>query len=234
VRGEADGIRLRDHLARVPFLADLDAGTLDDLASRMSIRRAARETWVVTQEDSGDALFIVLSGRVKVVRFGDSGREVILALLKPGDFFGEMSLLDGGPRSADVVALEDTTLAVLGRDAFLRHLEARPLTAIRIMKELSGRLRRANETIAGLALEDVGVRLARKLIGMARDSGETADDGLLIPERPTQQDLAHMVGTCRETVSRTLSSLARKGLIRSRGRSLVITRRFIEEAGIAA
>jgi CRP-like cAMP-binding protein len=232
--GAAPGSRLRDQLARVPLFADLDGSTLEDLAARMTVKRVQREGWVITQEDAGEALFVVLSGRVKVVRFGDSGREVILAILRPGEFFGEMALLDGGPRSADVVALEDTTLGALGRDAFLRHIESRPRTAVRIMKELSGRLRRANETIAGLALEDVGVRLARKLIGMARDGGETDGEGLVIRERPTQQDLAHMVGTCRETVSRTLSSLVRKGLIRSRGRSLVITHRFMEEAGLAA
>ena len=221
-------------LKRVSIFAHLDEATLIDLLRRMTIRRWHGGSIVMGQSEPGDALYIQVSGRTKVVLFGENGREMILSVLGPGDFFGEMSLFDGKPRSANVVAIDDVTLLVLEREAFIAHLARSPRTALTLLREMADRLRRANEIINNLALHDVTSRLTRTLFTIAAESGETRDDGILIRQRPTQQDLANMVGTCRETVSRALSSMARRGLVVSRGRSLLLSRALIDARQQAA
>ena len=130
-------------------------------------------------------------------------------------------------RSANVVALEPATTLALSRDDLLRHIASHPQTAMNLLGEMSRRLRRADETIAELALCDVQDRLIKRLVALAQEDAQELPEGMLIRRRPTQQDLANMVGACRETISRTFNSLARKGLIVPRGRSLVVTRRLL-------
>jgi CRP-like cAMP-binding protein len=223
--------RIRQTLARATVFRDLPAAAIDDLLRRVTIRRIPGGSPIVTQEAGGDALYVMHSGRAKVVVFGENGREVTLAILHPSDIFGEMSLFDGRTRSANVVALEPCTTLLLGRDDLLRHVASYPKTALNLLGEMSRRLRRADEAIAELALCDVEERLIRRLVRMAQEDDSEHADGLLIRRRPTQQDLANMVGSCRETVSRTFNSLARRGLIVPRGRSLVVTRRLIAACG---
>jgi CRP-like cAMP-binding protein len=165
---------------------------------------------------------------VKVALFGENGRELTLSVLTPGDFFGEMSLIDGRARSANVVAIEDATVLALTRDAFRAHLAAHPSTAMNVIAELTARLRRADETIANLALHDVESRLVRTLERLAQKDGEQVEGGLLLRRRPTQQDLANMVGSCRETISRTFTSMIKRGLLVPRGRALVLTRALLD------
>jgi CRP-like cAMP-binding protein len=112
----------------------------------------------------------------------------------------------------------------------MAHMQSHPRTAINMMSEMARRLRRADETIAQLALCDVNERLIHRLVGLAREEGATAPDGLLVRRRPTQQELANMIGSCRETISRAFNQLARDGLIIPRGRSLVVTPALIERA----
>jgi CRP/FNR family transcriptional regulator, cyclic AMP receptor protein len=217
-----------DLLKSVGIFSHLSDQALGDLLKRMSVRRWHGGAIIVGQNEPGDALYILVQGKVKVVLFGETGREMTLATLSAGDFFGELSLVDGRPCSANVVAMEDSLLLALDRDAFLGHLAASPETALRLLRSLAGKLRRSNELINNLALHDVTSRLTRTLVAMAQDGGEIREDGILIKRRPTQQDLANMVGTCRETVSRALSSMARRGLVVSRGRSLLLSRALIE------
>jgi CRP/FNR family transcriptional regulator, cyclic AMP receptor protein len=165
-----------------------------------------------------------------VVIFGESGREVTLSLLRSGDSFGEMSLFDQAPRSAHCMAIEPTTLLVLSREDLLRHMQAHSRTAMNLLGEMARRLRRADETIAQLALCDVNERLIHRLVGLAREEGASGPDGLVVRRRPTQQELANMIGSCRETISRAFNQLARDGLIIPRGRSLVVTPALIERA----
>jgi CRP-like cAMP-binding protein len=169
-------------------------------------------------------MYIVQTGALKVALFGESGRELTLAELKPGDFFGEMALLDNSPRSATVVAVSEATVLMLTRDAFSDHLRAHPQTALNILAEMTRRLRRADETIANLALHDVEARLRRTLERLAREDGESVDAGLFLRRRPTQQALANMVGSCRETVSRTFTSMIKRGLLIPRGRGVVLVK----------
>ncbi len=220
----------RELLRRVSIFAHLGDAELEGLERLLESREAAAEAVVVGQEERGDALFVLVRGRVKVVLYGESGREIILRVFgRPGDFFGEMSLLDGQPRSASIVAAEPSSLLVLSREAFREHLRRSSGTALAVMAELSRRLREADAIIGNLALLDVYGRLARKLRDLARAEGEPAPDGVLIRRLPTQQEIAGLIGTSRETVSRALGELSRRGLVRHAGRRLTLHRELLAE-----
>jgi len=220
--------RERGLLRNVSIFADLDAAAVASLERLAEVREFPEGTVIVSQEDRGDALFVLASGRVKVVLYGDSGGEVILSIFKsPGDFFGEMSLLDNEPRSATVIAAERSRLLVLSRRDFQAHIESHPRTALRVLTELSRRLRRADEVIGNLALLDVYGRLAGKLRELAASEGEQSEEGVVLRQRPTQAEIAAMIGTSRETVSRALSDLSRRGLVQMAGKRLLLRREFL-------
>lgn len=219
--------RYRVLLAQSALFRGCSQQALDDLARRLQIRTRVAGTLIVAQDEPGDAMFILAQGRVKVALFGENGRELTLSELKPGDFFGEMALIDSRPRSANVVAIDDATVLALTREAFVQHLKAHPQTALNILSEVTRRLRRADETIASLALHDVESRLVRTLERLAREDGEDTEAGLVLRKRPTQQDLANMVGSCRETISRTFTSMIKRGLVVPRGRALLLTRELL-------
>ena len=148
---------------------------------------------------------------------GKDGEEVILSVLKDGDFFGEMALIDDEPRSAHVIAMEDTDLLVLRREDFQRCLDGQPRMALSLLRALSGRLRKADEKIGDLALLDVGGRIARLLLQLAEEgNGET------ISRSVTHSTIAQMIGSSRETVSRTFRNLADNGLIEVSQQAIVI------------
>ena len=213
-------------LQKVALFQSVDGEELTRIASLLSPRDVPKDAHVVTQDEPGDALFIIAKGRMKVVLYGDNGREVILTLLKAGDFFGEMALLDDLPRSANVIALADSRVLVLKREGFAEHIRNSPTTALNVMAEISRRLRRADEIIGNLATLDVYGRVAHIMIDLAKKDGEEVEGGILIRERPTQQDIASMIGTSRETVSRVLSEFQRRGFVEMRGREILLSRKF--------
>lgn len=216
-------------LRHLPLFADLDEPVIADLSRRLVSRDRPAGAVLLSQDGPGDAMYFVETGRARVVRQGESGREVTLAHLRAGDLFGEVAALDGRPRSASVVAVTPVRLLILARDALLQHVAAFPQTAIRLMSELCRRLRRADEVIADLALCAVEVRLARTLVMLARDDGVESPEGLVLRTRPTQAELASMVGTCRETVSRQVAAWQRRGLVSVRGSRIVLSRDFVEQ-----
>lgn len=220
-------------LQRVSIFEGLGDQAAVRLGSCLKSIKFSKDALIVGQDDQGDSLFIIEKGRVKVVLYGESGREVILAIFKDGDFFGEMSLLDGEPRSANVIALEPTQVLVLSREDFERHLEETPSTALKVLGEMSRRLRRADDVIGNLALLDVYGRVARILINLSLKEGETQDEGILIRERPTQQELASMIGTSRETVSRVLSEFQRRGFLSTQGKSVLLSHGFADQLNSA-
>jgi len=222
------GARGRGLLQSVSIFADLDAGSVGALERLAELRDYPAGAVIVSQEDRGEALFVLVKGKAKVVLYGDSGREIILSIFKaPGDFFGEMSLLDDEPRSATVIADEPSRLLVLSRRDFQAHIERHPRTALRVLQELSRRLRRADAVIGNLALLDVYGRLAGKLRELAAAEGEDTADGVLVRQRPTQAEIAAMIGTSRETVSRALSEFARRGWLSMSGKRLLLRRAFL-------
>lgn len=226
---------LRHVLKQCRLFRGLSEPELDLTIGCLQLCGGREGTVLVAQDRPGDGLYIVYSGRVKVVMYGAQGREVTLAILRPGEVFGELAMLDGAPRSATVVAMSDAQLLALPREDFMRHLQRNPQTALNLLTELARRLRRADETIVGLALQDVEVRLVRTLARLAHEEGGVrSEDGLVLRRRPTQQELANMVGSSRETVSRTLAAMARQGLAVARGRSLVLTEQLLRRGMVAA
>lgn len=221
-------------LRRVSIFGHLPDHDLTELARRMTVKRWHAGAIIVAQSEPATSLYIVFRGRAKVVLFGESGREMTLSVLGPGDFFGETALLDGKPRAANLLAVDDTVVLVLDGETFRAHVKENPRTMLHLLSEMAGRLRRADELVGNLALHDVSSRLTRTLIAIGDEQGERRDEGIMIRHRPTQQDLANMVGTCRETVSRALSSMARRGLVVARGRSLLLRHELVESVRHAA
>ena len=213
---------MRNLLSQIPLFADLEPAEIDLLYRLVKSRVYPKAAMILQEDDPGDALFMIVSGRAKVVHLSEEGREIILDILGQGDFFGEMALLDQEPRSANVIAVEPIELLVLERSAFLDQVEREPKIAIKMLIELSRRLRRADEKIQDLVLLDVYGRVARTLLRLARLQGKPLEDGFIITRRPTHQELADMVGASRETVSRVLADLTRRGVVRNSGRMLII------------
>jgi CRP/FNR family transcriptional regulator, cyclic AMP receptor protein len=197
-----------DFLATVPLLSRIDAAELQRLAALTRERQYAKGSVILFENDPGDSLFIVRQGRVKVVLVGEDGREVILGVLGPGEYFGELSLIDEQPRSAHVIAMEDSTLLMLRSDDFRRRVEATPAMAWSLLLELSRRLRRADGKIGALVLLDVPGRIARLLLDAADESG-----GDRITKPLTHQTIANMIGASRETVSRAIAEFQESGWI---------------------
>lgn len=211
-------------LRQVPLFESLDNAEIDALSELTFTRTFNKETVIILAEEEGDTLFIIKDGQVKVSIVSEEGREVILSLLGGGAVFGELSLLDGKPRSANVVATEDTELLMLRRTDFIQLIYKTPQIATVLLAELASRLRKTDRQIEGLALLDVTSRISETLLQLASEQGSESEDGVVIRNRPTHQELANMSGTTRETVSRVLKRLESQGYIISKGRQLVILR----------
>jgi len=211
-------------LRTVPLFEGLNEDDLEAIA-RVTIKRSIdKEQVIIRAEEEGDALFIIITGQVKVSIVSEDGREVILSLLGEGDVFGELSLLDGKPRSANVVATQDTEICTLRRPDFHQLMYRVPQIAVSLLAELASRLRRTDRKIEGLALLDVTGRISETLLQLATDQGRESEEGIVLDNRPTHQQLANMSGTTRETVSRVLKRLENQGYLSCRGRTLTILR----------
>lgn len=209
-------------LRTVPIFSELSEEDIAKLAQLSSRRRYPKDTVVFFENEEGDFFFTIVDGRIKVTILGDDGREVILSILGPGDFFGEMALLDNEPRSATAIAIEDTELLSVHRTDFQSVLgENRSITTA-LIKILTARLRKANHQISTLALLDVYGRVARVIVDMAREEGRRLKDGRIAFRRATHQEIANRIGTTRETVTRMLKDLERQGLIHVEGREMVV------------
>ncbi|MBW7932946.1 MAG: Crp/Fnr family transcriptional regulator [Gemmatimonadaceae bacterium] len=206
---------IADFLATVPLFKSLDAAERDRFADLVREKNYPKGSVILFEDDPGDALFVVRSGRVKVVLLSEDGREVILSLLGVGEYFGELSLIDDQPRSAHVIAMEESSLLVLRRDDFRRRVESSPGVAWALLQELSHRLRRADEKIGTLVLLDVPGRMARMLLDAAEEGGND-----LIEKPLTHQTIAHVIGASRETVSRAMREFQDLGWVASERRRI--------------
>ena len=198
-------------MTKNPLFNGLEDFYLKDITSRGEFRTWPEASQIIIEGESGDAVFFVISGKVKVTLYGEEGREIVLAVLGDGDMFGEMSIIDDKPRSANVEAVSDLECLVIGKAGFLDYLSRHHKVYMRFFAYLTGRLRDATRKIGGLALLDVCGRIAHTLIGMSK-SGE--NEKVVSIERPTHEELAAMIGSSREVVSRALKKMTQEGYIK--------------------
>ncbi len=214
---------LAETLAGVPFFSGLDAESLESVGRGMRTRRFRRGEVIFHLGDPGDALFIVMSGAIKIMIPSDAGDEAILATLRAGDVFGELAVLDGAPRSATATALEPTETLVLPRAQFRELLATEPAIRDALLASLAGELRRLTNHVEELHFLDITGRLASRLVRLATESGNEQDDGTVRLGSPlTQGDLAAMIGCTRQSVNKLLGMFTDDGLIRLDRDSIVI------------
>lgn len=201
-------------LAKVPLFASLPPSELERLGSLVRARRYRRGEVIFLEGDVGASLCVIAAGQVRIVLSGADGREVVLNVYGPGEFFGEFALLDGEPRSADAIAQDGCLLYWLTREDFLSFLEAHPRAASTLLAVLSRRLRHTTRVVQDATFRDVPARLARVVLDLATTRGRTTSEGVVVDGRFTQTDLAAMVGASRETVNKALRAFQRDGLLR--------------------
>ncbi len=201
-------------------LAPLREATLREIAAGGVVRQFPRNAILINEGDQGDALYIILTGKVKVFASNAAGKEVVIAMHGPGEYVGEMSL-DGSTRSASVITMEPTTCAVVNRAQFRAFVLQHPEFALHLIEKLIHRCRAATEEVKSLALSDVYGRLVRLLETLASE----VEGRLVVAERLTQQDMAERIGASRDMVSRLMKDLVSGGYLALENRSIVILKK---------
>jgi CRP-like cAMP-binding protein len=209
-------------LRSLPLFAAMDDDAANALATALTSRAVTRGHVVFREGDPGDRLFVVVEGKVKISRAASDGRENLLAVLGPGEMFGELSLFDPGARTATATTITDSTLISLDHDDLRPVLIERPAVAVHLLRALAQRLRRTNEAMADLVFSDVPGRVAKALLDLSDKFGEDEEQGVRVRHDLTQEELAQFVGASRETVNKALSEFANRGWLRLEGRSVVL------------
>jgi CRP/FNR family cyclic AMP-dependent transcriptional regulator len=213
-----------DTLASIPLFSGLSQENLTRLADHLCPQTVPAGRDIMRSEQPGEAVYVVQWGTLKIHAEQPDGRDVVLALLGPGQTVGEMSVVDRQGRSASVTALEESLLLRMGRVAFLDCLTTMPGLAMNLMRILSSRLRLADATIQSLAALDIRGRVARQILALAQEYGRLTDDGIVIPLSLTQSDLADIVGASRVRVNQVLMEYKQSGYISDDGRHHVTIR----------
>jgi CRP/FNR family transcriptional regulator, cyclic AMP receptor protein len=223
------GDRSKEALRAVPLFAGLDDQELESVYAIARKRTYPKGSFILLEGDSGHAFYLILAGEVKVMTQGADGREFIIAVQRAGDFFGEMSLFDGQPRSANVVTTEDSTLLILHKREFLDQVKHSAPILFKFLIALCLRLRESDKKLHDLALLDVPHRVCEALVTLGERVGMASDGGdLIIPKRPTHQDVANWIGSSRETVTRVFNDLQKQGYISLLGRTVVIHKAMLD------
>ncbi|GAB6283214.1 MAG: Crp/Fnr family transcriptional regulator [Ignavibacterium sp.] len=209
-------------LRLVPIFSELDDEIIEELASLGRIKEYDKDVIIFLENETGNAMFIIIEGKVKVSRISDDGREVILSILDEADFFGEMALLDGQARSANIISIEKSKLFIIQRKDFLDLLAQHPNVSVSLLQELTKRIRIADMKIKSLSLKDAEGKVASVILQLADDMGKIRHGAVEIERLPLQQDLANMAGTSRETISRVMNTFKKKGFIELDGNKLKI------------
>lgn len=215
-------MELYDFPKYVPLFENLEDETITKISQLGQRKVYPKDSVILMEHETGNALFVIISGKVKVSRESDDGREVILSILQENDFFGEMALLDGLARSATITSIEETELFIIERSDFLDLLYNHPEVSISLLQELTKRIRTADMKIKSLSLKDAEGKVATVILQIADDIGRIKQGVVEIEKLPFQHDLANMAGTSRETISRTLHNFAKRGLIELEGTKLRI------------
>ena len=209
-------------ISRIPLFEGLSPDEQEELRAMMTQTTLRRGETLFNEGDSGDRLYILLSGKVKLGHASADGRENLLAVLGPGEIVGELTLFDPGPRSTTATAVAPTELLTLDHNQLMTFVESHPQLAKDMLRALAQRLRRTNTALADLVFSDVPGRVAKALLDLADRFGRTADDGVHVHHDLTQEELAQLVGASRETVNKALADFASRGWLRLEPRSVVI------------
>ncbi|HEX2981916.1 MAG TPA: Crp/Fnr family transcriptional regulator [Ignavibacteriales bacterium] len=201
---------IKEALQTIPIFSGLPEETIGIIADIGAEKHYAKDEVIFVEKGLDTSLCLILEGQVKVTKKGENGEEVVLNILKKLDFFGEMAIIDGLAHSANIIALEDSDIFMMGRDAFLDLLGNKDV-AISILKELATRLRQANIKIKALSLKDTDGKVAIILMQLAEASGKVEDGFVQIDNLPGHQEISQLAGTSRETVSKSLQNFIKKG-----------------------
>ena len=215
-------------LAGIELFSELNEDEIQEVTALAQTRSVLRDTTIFNEGDTAEAIFVVVNGRVKIVTTSTDGKEFILTVLGAGQVFGEMALLEETTRSASVVTITAVELLVLARKDFDHLLNSSPGISRKLMAILSRRLRRANSKMESLAYMDVAGRLARYLLDLALDHGQRLGNGWVVVRRPTHSDIAHSIGTSRETVSRLINEFEEGFGLVNKGKFTYIRENLLE------
>jgi CRP-like cAMP-binding protein len=210
-----------ESLRTIPLFAAVGDHGLESIADLLIERRLAKHQTIVGAGLPGDYMYVIREGQVKVTKLSGDGREKILELLGPGDFFGEMSLLDNAVRSASVKSLTETRILALSRNDFLKELRKNPDLAMAVIQELTRRVRAMDEQASALSFQRVKERTQGLLLRLAREEEEMVD-GLMATPPLTHQQIADMIGTSRETVTRIVKRLKQQGWLQQKGKHYLV------------
>jgi len=210
------GLQTRDlgvALRSVPLFADFEPAELEQLAALSRTRSMPKGNVIFYEDDPGVSCYVIMSGKVKIVVNADDGREHILGVLYEGDVFGEMSLIDGQPRSASAICADDVQMVTIQRDDFLSLLRSNPDISLKLLVTLSQRLRAADRNMESLAFLSAPGRVARLLLQLGKEHGVPGAEGVVFTSPMTRQELASLAGTSRETLTRVLMDYHDRGII---------------------
>jgi CRP-like cAMP-binding protein len=222
--------QLISFLKGVPLFNHLNKDDLEQIANICSEKFFEKNKIIFYEEDLGTSFYIIVSGQVKIVMVSNDGKEHILGLLKERDFFGEISLLDGEPRSATAIAIEDTNVITIAREDFTRLLRNSPDISLKIMFTLCKRLRKADKQVESLAFLSAPSRVARVLLDLAEERGEEKNGKVIIHHKMTRQELANIAGTSRETLTRVLMDLNYRNIINiSKNKIEILNKKQLQE-----
>lgn len=215
-------------LQAVPLFKNLSTEDLEKISSYASTRTFPKNTVVINEGDDTDSLYLIDKGSVKVYLSDDSGKEVIINTLEAGDYFGELSIISSGKRSASVMTLENTTLSLINKNNFKNLLLSQPTIAYVLIENLAQRVRDLTENIKSLALQDVYGRVVKTLLTLSEPIQLHNSDKRVIRKRITQQEIASRVGSSREMVARILKDLALGDYITHDNKQIVINKKLPE------
>ena len=211
-----------DALMQAPLFSALDAEAAAALRASMVESRVPRGAVIFAEGEPGDRMYVVLDGKVKLGQSSPDGREPLLAVLGPGEVFGELSLFDPGPRTSTATAVTDAVVIALGHDNLRPWLAGRPEVAESLLQALAQRLRRTNEALADLVFSDVPGRVAKQLLELADKFGQPVPGGVLVHHDLTQEELAQLVGASRETVNKALADFTQRNWVQVDQREVIL------------
>ncbi|MGN7781259.1 Crp/Fnr family transcriptional regulator [Mycolicibacterium sp. 22603] len=209
-------------LARTAIFADVDAEAMETLSAELEWMSFPRNHTIFVEGEPGDRLYVLVEGKVKVGRRTADGRESLIAVMGPGDTFGELALFDPGPRTATVATLTEVRVAAVPRQALGVWIAERPQIAEQLLRVLARRLRRTNDDLCDMIFTDVPGRVAKQLLDLTKRFGRPDGDGLRVDHELTQLELAQLVGSSRETINKALSEFANRGWIRQQGKTIYV------------